>query len=203
MSASSGTSAGKGTANAAARRMARMRQANAVLSAVMLALFLLHGVGNAFELMLVGGPTSKGLAHALLALAVVHAALGVVLTVETVKAQRQAGTSYVRLNSRFWAVRASGAAIAIFIAFHMMTFLQVSSGGPYRLREFGAFELATNVGLVLSMAIHVLANVRPLAVSLGIAAPRSRAADLALVLSMLLLLMAVSFVVYFVYWSVV
>lgn len=203
MSASNDNGTDKNKADAAARRMARMRQANAVLSAVMLALFLLHGVGNAFELMLVGGPTSKQLAHALLALAVVHAVLGVVLTVATVKAQRQAGTSYVRLNSRFWAVRASGAAIAIFIAFHMMAFLQVNSDGPYRLREFGVFELATNVGLVLSMAVHVLTNVRPLAVSLGIGAPRSRAADLALVLSVLLLFMAVAFVVYFVYWSVV
>jgi len=202
VSASNGNSADKNQEDVAARRMVRMRQANAILSAVMLALFLFHGVGNAFELLLVGGPTSKYLARALLTLALVHAVLGVVLTVATVKVQRQAGTSYVRLNSRFWAVRASGVAIAVFIAFHMMTFLQVSDG-PYRLREFGAFELATNVGLVLSMAVHVLTNVRPLAVSLGIGAPRSRAADLALVLSVLLLFMAVAFVVYFVYWSVV
>ncbi len=70
------------------------------------------------------------------------------------------------------------------------------------MNAFGTFEFATNLGLVLSIALHVLANARPLSVSLGIGAPRARAADLVLVLSVLLLLMALAFVVYFIRWSV-
>ncbi len=189
----------KGTARG---RMAYLRAFNAVLSALMLALFLLHGVGNAFQLIGWGMPTSRTLAHVVVILAIVHAVLGAILTVQTVRAQREAAVSYVRLNSRFWAVRASGLAIAIFIVFHMLTFLQTSSGGPFRLNEFGTFEFTTNMGLVLSIALHVLANARPLLVSLGIGAPRARAADLVLVFSVLLLLMAVGFVVYFIRWSV-
>ena len=185
------------------RGLARLRQANAVISAVMMVLFLLHGVGNAFELIGVGMPTSKLIARAVLVLAAAHAVIGVALTIATVRAQREAGTSYVGLNSRFWAVRASGVAIALFLVFHMLTFLQTSAGGPYRLRSFQGFELATGIGLVVSLAVHVLANMRPFMVSLGVGAPRARAMDVVLVLSVALLLMAVAFVVYFVRWSVV
>lgn len=184
------------------RHFARLRMVNAVVAAVMLVLFVLHGVGNSFELFGVGLPTSKVLARAVAALAVVHAILGVVLTGATVCAQRKAGVSYVRLNKRFWAVRASGVALAVFIIFHMMVFLQVG-GGAYRLKEFGGFELATNVGLVLCMAVHVLCSARPLAISLGLNAPRSRAADLMFVISLVLLCTAAAFVVYYLRWSVV
>ncbi|MBR3326365.1 MAG: hypothetical protein IKG22_03480 [Atopobiaceae bacterium] len=184
------------------KHLARLRMTNAVLAAAMIVLFAMHGVGNSFELFGVGMPTSKMLARAVATLAVVHAVLGVVLTLATVRAQRKAGVSYVRLNKRFWAIRLSGLALAVFVVFHMMTFLQVG-GGAYRLREFGGFELATNLGLVLCMAVHVLCSARPLAISLGINAPRSRAADLVFALSLVLLVTAAAFVVYYLRWDVI
>ena len=184
------------------RQFARLRMANALIATAMLVLFVLHGVGNSFELLGVGNPTSKMIARAIVTLAVAHAVLGVVFSIATIHAQREAGTSYVQLNKRFWAVRISGVALAVFVVFHMMTFLSVG-GGAYRLREFGAFELATNVGLVLCVAIHVLCSARPLAISLGLNAPRARAADLVFALSLVLLFAAVAFVVYYLRWSVV
>ena len=183
--------------------MARLRQINAVLGVLMLGLFVLHGVGNSFELVGAGLPTSKQLARAVATLAIVHGVIGVILTVHTLRAQRDKGVAYVWRNARFWAVRASGLAIAVFVALHMATFLQVGGAGAYRLREFGTLQLVSNLGLVASMAVHVVCNARPLAVALGMAAPRSRAADVALVFSLLLLLMGAAFVVYFLRWSVV
>jgi succinate dehydrogenase hydrophobic anchor subunit len=185
------------------RGYATLRKVNTVLSVVMMALFLLHGVGNAFLVMSFGRPTAKALARAIVALAVVHGIIGVGLTVPTVRAMRESGTSYGLLNARFWAVRASGVAIAVFVALHMAVFLQVGGGGPYRLKEYGVFELAVNICLVLSVAVHVLCNARPLVIALGMSAPRSRAADFAFALALLLLLMGVSFVVYFVRWIVI
>jgi len=184
------------------KREALLRQVNAVLSALMLALFLLHGVGNAFQLLDLGGPLGRGLAHALLALCVAHALVGVWLTVLTVRAQRAAGVSYPRQNLRFWTVRASGLAIAATIACHVLIFFRPSSA-PVRLAFFGQAQLALSVLLVASIATHVLASVHPLLIDLGVPASRARAADVVLVLSVLLALMALGFVVYFVRWSVV
>ena len=188
------------------RWQARVRQANAIVAATMLVLFMLHGVGNAFEIIGVGMPTSKAIAHATLALAIVHAIAGVALTVSDLAGARHTESDspnrYVWRNARYWAVRVSGLAIAVLIGFHMITFLQVGSGA-YRLRTFDAPQLVQSLLLVASLAIHILANARPLMVSLGIPTPHARALDIVLVVAALLVLMAAAFVVYYLRWVVV
>lgn len=180
----------------------RLRAANAVVSALMMALFLLHGVGNAFQMMGVGTPLSKALSHTLVVLCVMHAVIGIVLTVDTVRAQREAGTSYPMLNKRFWIVRASGLAIAVLMVAHVAIFLK-PAGDVVRLSFFGMHQLVLSLLLVLALAIHVLANMEPLMVSLGIPLPGARAADLVLALAIMLVLMGVGFVIYYLRWSVV
>ena len=203
---------------------AHIRPANGVLSAVLLTCFMLHGVGNAFQIMGVGSPTSKALAFVTLLLAIVHGVAGIALTIADLLSQsarrgpatgerppshddqRDFGPkpkAYALRNARFWAVRASGLAVAALIAFHMATFLQVGGGGAYRLRLFGEAQLVQSVLLVAALAVHVLANARPLMVSLGVLPPRMRAWDLCLVAAAMLVLMAVGFVVYYLRWSVV
>ncbi len=184
------------------RRLSVLRMLNTLVAVILMALFLLHGVGNSFGLMGMGMPTSKVLAHVIVALAVIHAVLGIMLTASTFATQREAGATYVGLNSRFWTVRISGLAIAPLVAFHMLTFLQVGEGA-YRLREFAELQLVANACLVLAVAIHVITNVRPMLVGLGIGMPRARAVDFALVFAVLLLLMGVAFVVYYLRWSVI
>lgn len=179
-----------------------LRAINAVLSAVMLALFLVHGIGNAFQMMGVGTPLSKAISHTLLACVAVHAVIGVVLTVDTLRAQRAAGASYPRQNLRFWAVRLSGLAVALFIAAHVLIFLR-PEGAAIRLAPFLEPQLVLSMLLVVSLAVHVLSNMEPLMVSLGIPLPHARAVDFIFALAVLLALMAVAFVVYYLRWSVV
>ena len=180
----------------------RLRVVNAVVSTLMMALFLFHGVGNTFQMIGVGTPLSKALSWALVALCAVHAMIGIVLTVDTMRAQREAGTSYPMLNKRFWIVRASGFAIAALMVVHVAIFLK-PAGDVVRLSFFGMCQLVLSLLLVLALAIHVLANMEPLMVSLGIPLPGARAADLVLALAVMLVLMAVGFVVYYLRWSVV
>lgn len=179
-----------------------LRAANAVISALMLALLLVHGVGNSFQMIGVGTPLSKALSHTLLACTVVHAAIGCVLTADTLKAQREAGVSYVGHNKRFWAVRLSGLAIALLVAAHALIFLR-PAGDVVRLAPFQLPQLVVSLLLVVALVVHVLCNMEPLMVSLGVAVPRERAADLALVSAALLVLMGVAFVIYFLRWSVI
>lgn len=179
-----------------------LRAVNAVVSALMTALFLFHAVGNAFQMMGVGTPLSKVLSWALVGLCGIHSAIGVVLTADTVRAQREARVSYPVLNKRFWIVRASGFAIAALMVAHVAIFLK-PAGAVVRLSFFGRLQLVLSLLLVLALAIHVLANMEPLMISLGIPLPGARAADLVLALSVMLALMAVGFVVYYLRWSVV
>ena len=180
----------------------KLRAANAIVAALMLALFLLHGVANSFQLVGIGTAPSKAISHTLLALCVAHAAIGVALTVDTLRAQREAGASYPRANARFWAVRVTGLLVAVLIALHVVFFWR-SSGGPVRLAFFGDAQLVASVLLVACIGVHALLSARPLMVALGIGAPGERAADLAIALVVLLAAMVAAFVVYYLRWSVV
>lgn len=179
-----------------------LRAINAVLSVLMLGLFLVHGIGNAFQMMGTGMPLSKGISHMLLTCVATHAVIGVVLTIDTLRIQRSAGVSYPRENIRFWTARLSGFAVAFFIVAHVLM-LQHPESAYVRLPPFLELQLVLSVLLVLSLGVHVFANMQPLMVSLGMPSPRARAADLIFVLAVLLVLMAVAFVMYFLRWSVV
>ena len=180
-----------------------MKALNAVIAVALLVLFALHGLGNALQLFGVGSVVPSVIAWAMVALAALHFAMGVALTVSTFAEQRRAGTAYWRLNKRFWAVRASGMAIAAFAVCHILTFGRFDPDAPVRLSYFGPVQLVASVLFVVSIAVHVFANLQPLMISLGIPSPRGRAADVAVAFAVLLLATAVAFVVYFLRWSVV
>lgn len=184
------------------KRGALVKALNAFLAAALLVLFGFHGVGNAFQLFGVGSVVPGFLAWMLLIIACLHAVVGVCLTVATFREQRRANVAYWRLNRRFWAVRASGLAIAVLVICHVVVFGQFG-GGPFRLSYFGPVQLALNLLFVLSLAVHALANAHPLMISLGVSQPRARAADLGVVVSLLCLFMACAFAVYLIRWSVI
>ena len=179
-----------------------LKQANALVSAAILVLFAFHGIGNALQLFGVGSVVPEAIGWTMVGLACAHTAIGVVLTARTLREQARAGTAYPGLNKRFWAVRASGLALVVCVAFHVLVF-----GGPQgefvRLAFFGHAELAMHLLLVASLAVHVLCNLEPLLIDLGLPAPHGRAADAVVVFALLLVIMAAAFVFYFVRWSVI
>ena len=179
--------------------LARLRMVNVVLSVAMLALFAVHGIGNGLQLMGPGLVQAKVIALVLVTVTLVHTVIGVVLTVVTLRSQREAGVSYFRENKRFWAVRISGLAIVVFILLHMVIFWQSGTGMP-RLTPFEGFQLVVSILFVASIAVHVRANMQPLMISLGIASPRGRAVDAAVVLAIILVFTAVAFVDYYLRW---
>lgn len=184
------------------KALSRIRMVNAVLAVAMLVLFAVHAVGNGLQLMGPGDVQSKAISIALVAATLAHAVIGVVLTAVTLRAQRAAGVSYFRENKRFWAVRISGLALVVFILLHVAIFWIPGEGVPH-LTPFEGFQLAVSILFVATLAVHVLANMTPMMISLGIGSPRGRAADVALVLSLILLFAAAAFVVYFIRWGVV
>ena len=73
--------------------------------------------------------------------------------------------------------------------------------GAFRLRWFNAGRLVTQLLLLVSIAVHVIANVKPALIAFGIRRLKPRAADALFVLSALLLVFAAAFIVYYVCWN--
>lgn len=176
-----------------------MRKVNAVITALIMILFVAHGVLGAFQMIGVGGTAHKVIAQAAFILVVVHALVGFKLTMDSWKVQRKTGVSYRKENRLYSARRISGFAILVLLVFHMTAFTTKVDGAT-RLVYFDAFRLACQILLVLAILVHVISNAKPMLISFGIRSLRERVFDILFVISVLLLFMAFAFVIYYLRW---
>ncbi len=180
-----------------------MRKWNAVLSIGIIILFLIHAVIGGFQLsgMFSGGNSVMTvLAWMMVCQIVLHALLGCILTVQTLSAQKKAGTVYRKENRLFRLRRISGFAVMLLILTHLVIF-HGKSGTVFRLHLFGGAELLTQVLLVIAAAVHILTNIRPLMLGCGMRKHRSFLPDILLILSVLLIFAAAAFLVYYIRWQ--
>lgn len=185
------------------KRSPLLRKVNAIVAGAMVVCLFIHAVGNAFQLIGIGTVVPRALAYVLLAAAIVHLLIGIVLTVDTVRTQKAPGASYFGLNKRFWVSRISGLAIAVFIICHIVIFGHFGpSDGSFRLSFFGQIQLVLSLLLVASLAVHILSGLQPLSISLGLSGPRARAVDVGIVVCILLVFLAIAFFIYFSRWSI-
>ena len=178
-----------------------MRRFNAILSALILVLFLFHGVIGAFQIIGLSGPVTKVLAWSMLAMIAVHVIIGIKTTADSILVWKKTGAGYFRENALFWTRRLSGLLIMILIAFHLTAF-SYQDGDVLRLQWFTAGRLITQLLLVASVAVHVISNVKPVLIAFGVKSLRERAPDILLALTILLLLMAGAFIYYYIRWNV-
>ena len=179
-----------------------MRRFNAILTALILALFLIHAVLGGFQLLGVGNTAAKATAWVAVALIAVHTAIGVKYTADTLRVWKKTGVSYFKENQLFWARRISGFAIMVLLFFHLTAFGD-SGSGAYRLKWFDTAKLTTQLLLVAAIALHVITNVKPLLISFGIRSLKPRAGDILFVLSVLMLFFAAAFIVYYLRWNTI
>ena len=181
-----------------------MRKCNAVLSIGILALFLIHAVAGAFQLfgfISGGSAVMEKIAFAMVCLIFIHFVIGIKLTFDTVTAIKKSGASYFKENKLFWIRRISGFAVMLFVIFHIMIFLGTNNGA-YRLNLFEGIQLASQLLLVLSAAVHVITNIKPLMIAVGAKSYRVFLTDIILVLSILLVLTGIAFVIYYLRWNI-
>ena len=112
-----------------------MRKWNALVAALILLLFLIHGILAGFQLLGVGNTAAKWAAWAALALIAVHTIIGVKLTADALRVWKKTGAPYLRRNTLFWARRVSGFAVMVLLAFHLTAFGSGSGGGPARRQQ--------------------------------------------------------------------
>ncbi len=177
-----------------------MRKWNAVLSLTALVLLLIHGILGSFQLIGLGSTAAKALAWAAAALLAVHAVIGTKYTIDSLRTWKKTGAAYFRENRLFWTRRLSGFALLVFLLFHVTAFSS-GSGEAYRLQWFTQARLVLQILMAASLAVHIITNIRPLMISLGLRGGRKWLADILFVLSVLLLFMAAAFVVYYLRWN--
>lgn len=177
-----------------------MRKWNGILTAVILVLFLAHGIMGSFQLFGVGSNALKHTARAAMTLVLLHGLIGAKLTVDTIRTARKTGVSYIRRNLLFWARRISGFALLVFLVLHMTAF-SAGSANAYRLKWFTTGRLVTQLLMVLTLAVHLISNIRPALITFGIRGLQKKTGHILFALSVLLLFMAAALVIYYLRWN--
>ena len=183
-----------------------MRRLNGIATMCIMILFLVHMIWGGLLLMgLVkgGSPVFKAFSYAMMVFICIHVVIGLKLTVDTIIATNKSGVFYFKDNMLFLIRRISGFALLIFIAVHLIIFSGKSDDGVYRLREFDMLALISQILMVISLIVHLITNIKPLRISLGITDKRNLRTDIAIILSVLLFLSAVTFLIYFIRWQVI
>lgn len=121
------------------------------------------------------------------------------LTAQTFRASRSGGKLYGKQNALFWARRTSGLAICSC----SFPYWRVRQSAGRRIHSVSVHNgpAADAALLVASVFVHLLLNLRPLLVSLGIVRDKEQRGDLYLILSILVLFAAGSIILYYIGWN--
>ena len=177
-----------------------LRKINAVLAALILILFLIHGIAGTFQMLGVMGTWHKVIARTAEGLIWIHMAIGLWYTFVTLRVQKKTGTAYFKENRLFWARRLSGFAVMILLFLHFNAFT-TETASEVRLVWFDTFRLTGQILLIIAVSFHVLTNIKPMLISFGIRTSKERLFDILFVISVLLLIMAAGFAVYYLRWN--
>lgn len=177
-----------------------MRKFNALLARLMLLLFALHGLMGTFTLLRLTAFHWKPLSYALLAVVLLHGAIGLALSKDALQEGLREGRWYLKENMSFWLIRVSGLVILLSLWFHITAYT-ITVNGVFFLREFTALRLASQVIFISSIFIHLLCATKPWMMKRGVLKYEERAADYILVYSIFCVLFLLSLISYFIYWN--
>ena len=182
------------------RIKAAMRASNAMLSVLLLVLLLVHAVAGGFVMLGINGSTAKILSWSTLVLAAIHAAFGIIFTVDAVMNSCSGSFKYLKANASFWAVRISGIALLLLLCFHVGAF-GTQRSGQFVLFEFTLLRLITHLLMVAALGVHILSALRPMLTAAGLGKGLRISPSLMMFLSVMTLFFAVSVITYYVMWN--
>lgn len=183
-----------------------MRKLNAIITVLIMILFLMHLIWGG---LILTGMTNGGnsifafFSYMLVIFIFFHVVIGIKFTIDTLRAARRSKTFYYKENKLFLIRRISGFALLLFVLLHVVLFLGSSENGNYRLSYFGTLSLFTQILMVISLLVHLVSNITPLRIALGITDKVNIRTDIMFVLVILLFLSAIAFIIYFIRWQVI
>ena len=181
-----------------------MRKFNAVLSVIMIGLFLYHALAGSGLLTGLTGfsPLSATLPSIILAILTgLHIIVGIKLTVDTLAAQKRSGAGYFRENRLFWLRRISGYALILLLAAHIFGMTGETVDGSYIPHTYTLPLLLCDLILAAALMLHLSVNIKPLAQSFGFNAGKGVLTVTAVVLSAVLIVSGAAFIIYFAGWQ--
>ena len=178
-----------------------MRRLNVLLTALIIVLFLMHAVFGGLLMVGIGDEALKRIARAAFTLIIIHAIMGIILTIDTLKVQKKTGASYFKENKSFWASRISGFAVLALLFLHMTAF-GYTRNKEYHLIPFTAGGLAVQLLFVITLAVHIISNLRPQMISLGIKSLKRARGTLLFIISALSLFVTAALIIYYLRWNV-
>jgi hypothetical protein len=181
-----------------------MRKVNAIISMGIIVLFLAHGIAGSFQMIgiIPGGSTFlEILTWCMVIMISVHTVIGIILTIHTIRISKKTGVSYLKENFLFWIRRISGFVLMLLVSLHLSVFVQTGDG-IFRLSCFGISELVGQVLMLSALAVHLLCNIKPISIALGLYGEIGYIRDILLILSAVLGFCALAFVIYYLRWNV-
>lgn len=177
-----------------------MRKWSHRLAWLVLLLCLFHGLTNSFLLLGWSALSVWPVSLLLLGVVLLHAVLGILLTIPPLKSGRASGAWYLRQNAGFWTKRISGLVILLLLGFHLTAYV-VNCDGTRFFRAFTPGNMLSQLLLLLAIFLHLAVSVKPLLIARGCLKWKERTVDWMLVLSLFLLFFAVAVVVYTIRWQ--
>ena len=144
-----------------------MRKINTILVLIIMLLFVDHVIFGSLHSLGTGASVIRPLAHTMLGLVLLHAIISLVVTFRAEKAGFKTGVRYYRENREFWNRRVTGVLIILLGITHAYMMVRTERGAPRIASAPKIFELTTPL-LIVSIYLHLLSNIRPLLISLGI-----------------------------------
>ena len=143
-----------------------MRKINAILTIIILALFIDHAV--------FGTLNTLGKAQVVLPVArmmtvcmILHAIISIILTVKSEMVTFKTKTAYNKENREYWLRRWTGVLILIFFVTHVAA-MKKQKGQLFKIASSNPFGKISFILFVASIAAHVVINIRPLLISMGV-----------------------------------
>ena len=177
-----------------------MRRLNGILAITILIVFIVHGVLGALNMMEITAFFSKIIPRILICLIGLHAAVSTGYTIHSLRVAKRTNAPYFKENRLFWAGRISGLLIIALILFHVTAFGAYDSG-VFRLVPFDLYRLIAQLLFLTTVAVHIISNVKPALITLGVRKLKQKAGNILFFISALLLFMTAAFILYYVKWQ--
>ncbi len=176
-----------------------MRRLNTFLVIGIILSFILHSLSGSIRLLGADAGSPKITAVICIILVTFHVIITSALTVKTINSIRKSGKNYFRENIPFWTRRISGFALLIPLVIHLLIF-KGTGDEAYRLVFFHTGRLISQILLIACLALHIITNLRPMLIGMGLKDRGLLSADIGFVLSVVLLFCCCAFCVYCLRW---
>ena len=144
-----------------------MRKINTIIVLIIMLLLIDHTVFACMHLLGMNAGVLKPLAMMMLLFTVIHAIVSLLVTIKAEKVGISTKARYNKENRQFWSRRVSGVLVLVLALLHGHMMMKNGNGVPRIARMPKVFGLATPL-LIVCIWIHLLTNVKPLLISLGV-----------------------------------